>query len=121
MKKKSLLASIVVCAAVFLICAVPVLAADETYAAIHGGTVALSHELVMDKNATTVHGAKFKFSVAGSNVKAAGDPVYLVKGPNGATVTESLTYSNEDVAGAPSDETSGKKRSKKTLWWISLR
>ena len=90
MKKKSLLASIVVCAAVFLICAVPVLAADETYAAIHGGTVALSHELVMDKNATTVHGAKFKFSVAGSNVKAAGDPVYLVKGPNGATVTESL-------------------------------
>ena len=115
MKKKSLLASIVVCAAVFLICAVPVLAADETYAAIHGGTVALSHELVMDKNATTVHGAKFKFSVAGSNVKAAGDPVYLVKGPNGATVTESVTYSNADVAGASVDEDAGTKTATKEI------
>lgn len=121
MKKKSVFAAFVVCTAWFLVSAVPVCAAEEKYAEIYGDTVTLSHELVVDKQATTVHNAKFTFSVAASDAKTTDDPVYLVKGPNGATVTESLTYSNEDVAGAPSDETSGKKRSKKTLWWISLR
>ena len=90
MKKKSVFAAFVVCTAWFLVSAVPVCAAEEKYAEIYGDTVTLSHELVVDKQATTVHNAKFTFSVAASDAKTTDDPVYLVKGPNGATVTESL-------------------------------
>ena len=115
MKKKSLLAVVVVCAALFLAGAVPVYAADEKYAAISGDTVVLSHVLIVDKTATTVHDAKFTFSVAGSDAKATGDPVYLAKGPNGATITESLTYSDGDVASASADENSGRKAVKKEI------
>lgn len=99
----------------FLVSAVPVYALDEKYSPIYGGTVALSHELVVDKNATTVHDAKFKFSVAGTAAKATNDPDYLVKGPNGATVTTSLTYSDADVSGASVDENSGKKNVTKDI------
>ncbi len=113
MKKKTLFAAFAVSAAMFLIGAVPVCAANEKYAELHGDTIVIPHELVVDKNATTVHDAKFTFSVDG--FRNTDDPDYLFKGPNGASVTESLTYSDEDVEGASAEENSGKKTVKKEV------
>lgn len=115
LKGISLFAVFAACTVLFFSSAVPVYAADEKYEVLKDVKVVLSHELAADKNATTVHDAKFTFSVAGSDAKASDDPVYLVKGPDGATVTKSLTYSDEDVAAASVDENTGKKTVKKEI------